>query len=243
MYPKSGNVPYVSKKVMAEVDRLMIKEYQINLFQMMENAGRNMAVFIRDLISRHRLKSPMIAVMAGSGGNGGGVITAARRLHLWGFDVTVALSKPPEDIKGVPGIQLDILKKINVPAEEFIKLDIKNPRIIIDGILGYSISGDPAGTAKNMINFINSSRGIKVSLDIPSGIDPDRGIIYTPYVKPDFTLTLALPKKAFLLPEVNRILGKIYLCDISVPPCLFEKYFNFLDTGYIFDNSEIVEID
>ena len=41
--PYTGTVPTVSREQMAEVDRLMIEEYGINLFQMLENAGRSLA--------------------------------------------------------------------------------------------------------------------------------------------------------------------------------------------------------
>ena len=36
-------IPFISTQQMIEVDRLMIEEYGIQLIQMMENAGRNLA--------------------------------------------------------------------------------------------------------------------------------------------------------------------------------------------------------
>ena len=38
-----GDVPYVTAKQMMEVDRAMMQDYRIELIQMMENAGRNLA--------------------------------------------------------------------------------------------------------------------------------------------------------------------------------------------------------
>jgi NAD(P)H-hydrate repair Nnr-like enzyme with NAD(P)H-hydrate epimerase domain len=62
---------------MREIDRIAIEDTGPNLFQMMENAGRNLALHALDVLGtdwrdRHTL------VLAGAGGNGGGGICAAR---------------------------------------------------------------------------------------------------------------------------------------------------------------------
>ena len=72
-----SNIPFYQKELpkltteqMIEVDRLMIEEYKIELFQMMENAGRCLAI----LAGNRFLKSTpaRITILAGTGGNGGG---------------------------------------------------------------------------------------------------------------------------------------------------------------------------
>ena len=42
-----SNIPSISTKQMREVDRAMIEDYHIELIQMMENAGRNLAHLAR----------------------------------------------------------------------------------------------------------------------------------------------------------------------------------------------------
>lgn len=69
-----------------------------------------------------------------------------------------------------------------------------NPDLIIDGVIGYSIHGDPSGPAKNMIEWANKSEVPVTALDTPSGIDLSSGKIHCPSIKADATLTLALPK-------------------------------------------------
>ena len=41
-------LPYLSTDQMIEVDRAMIEDYKIELIQMMENAGRNLAHLARE---------------------------------------------------------------------------------------------------------------------------------------------------------------------------------------------------
>jgi NAD(P)H-hydrate epimerase len=48
-------VPFISTSQMVEVDRLMIEEYHIELLQMMENAGRNLAHLARVRLLRRKI--------------------------------------------------------------------------------------------------------------------------------------------------------------------------------------------
>jgi NAD(P)H-hydrate epimerase len=43
----SGELPYVTTEQMIEVDRAMMEDVRIELMQMMENAGRNLAHLAR----------------------------------------------------------------------------------------------------------------------------------------------------------------------------------------------------
>jgi len=64
---------------MREVDRVAMDETGPNLFQMMENAGRNLAELAFEKIGEG-WRNAKIVVLAGTGGNGGGGICAARHL-------------------------------------------------------------------------------------------------------------------------------------------------------------------
>jgi NAD(P)H-hydrate epimerase len=66
---------------MVEVDRAMIEDYHIELIQMMENAGRNLAHLARTRFLSGNPRGREIVALVGNGGNGGGALVAARRLH------------------------------------------------------------------------------------------------------------------------------------------------------------------
>ena len=76
----SDELEFLSTEEMIEVDRLMTDVLKIELMQMMENAGRNLARLCIDRFL-HDPQSKRVLVMAGTGGNGGGALVAARRLH------------------------------------------------------------------------------------------------------------------------------------------------------------------
>ena len=82
-------VPALTTEQMIEVDRLMIDEYGITLIQMMENAGRNLAIVARRLLTS--LANRRVLVVCGRGNNGGGGLVSERHLSNWGADVMVWL--------------------------------------------------------------------------------------------------------------------------------------------------------
>lgn len=111
-------MPALTAEQMREVDRVMIEELHIELVQMMENAGRNLAHLTM------RLFGPSTAVvLAGRGGNGGGGLVAARHLANRGVRVAVALSHEETEMAPVPAHQLDIVRRMGIPV-----LDELRPR-------------------------------------------------------------------------------------------------------------------
>lgn len=193
---------------MVEVDRLMIDEMGISLIQMMENAGLQLA---RLAIDRYQPSS--VLVLVGSGGNGGGGLVAARRLSGWGVDVSVALTRP--DLDGVPGSQLSIVRALGISIGEPHGVDL-----ILDAVLGYSLSGPARGRAETFIYWANDESIPVLSLDTPSGVDVDTGLAPGAGMVADATLTLALPKVGLM---ESRYVGELLVADISVPAQLYDR--------------------
>jgi NAD(P)H-hydrate epimerase len=209
-------IPSVNSTQMKEIDRIAIEETGPNLYQMMENAGRNLAeLSIRTL---ERNQDNKILVLAGTGGNGGGGLCAARHLSNRGYNVSVVISDR-EKLKDVTQYQLKILKQTSTQIVSFEDLKNSDFDLIVDSILGYSLKGDPKGNVLKLIEWINGQLAIAISLDVPSGIDATTGIKSKYFVKPDITLTLALPKSGFLTENTNEL----YLADIGIPHGVYER--------------------
>jgi NAD(P)H-hydrate epimerase len=207
----------VTAKQMIEIDRIAIEDTGPNLFQMMENAGRNLCMLTLEKLGRDWDKEKIL-VLAGTGGNGGGGICAARHLANHGADVTVCVADP-EKLKDVPAFQLYILKSTRAKMITVNELQHENPDVILDAIIGYSLTGEPAGESLQMIRWTGQQQVPVISLDVPSGVNATTGEKATHHIKPTATLTLALPKTG-LLPEVT---GELYLADIGIPKEAFAK--------------------
>ncbi|MCK5045847.1 MAG: NAD(P)H-hydrate epimerase [Candidatus Heimdallarchaeota archaeon] len=239
----ANSIPFITVEQMIEVDRLMMEEYQISLVQMMENAAYNLALLSKTLYP----EVENFIILAGKGNNGGGGLGAARRLHNWGFSVTVLLASEEESLKAVPAKQLEILKKLKIrilhKKDDFDKLLSKKSdrSLIIDALLGYSLKGNPRGNYEYLINKANESDLPIISLDIPSGIEGTEGLLLKPAIKANITVTLALPKTAFLNKTAKPNLGRLFVADISVPIELYEEMGVKVKKS-LFHGSSIVEI-
>ncbi|MBK8501546.1 MAG: hypothetical protein IPL46_04685 [Saprospiraceae bacterium] len=88
----------------------------------------------------------------------------------------------------------------------------------MNGIIGYSIKGDPVGSAKKMIEWANAQLAPVLALDTPSGLDLTVGHVHHPTVQAAATLTLALPKSGLFTKEAKEVRGDLYLGNIGVPP-------------------------
>ena len=222
--------PALSTAQMREVDRVMIEDLDISLVQMMENAGRNLA-----LLALRRFRPRRVTVLAGPGGNGGGGLAAARHLLNRGIDVRVSLSRPTYAFDPVPAHQARILSRLGVDLDE----EPATADLVIDTVVGYSISGDPRGRAAELIAWANGAGTPILSLDAPSGLDLTTGRAGSPTIAAAATMTLALPKLG--LDERPDLVGELYLGDISVPPSVYRTF--GIEIGDLFGRESVVRIE
>jgi NAD(P)H-hydrate epimerase len=225
-------IPAITTEQMVEVDRLMIEEYGITLMQMMENAGRNLAELARRMLDG-QVQGRHIAVLCGSGNNGGGGMVAARHLSNWGADVQVVLAARPEGLKEIPAHQWGILQAIGLDRNEV--PDLGKIDLVLDAMLGYGLSGDPRGMIADWIERTNRSGRPALALDTPSGLDTTSGVPGNPCLRAAATLTLALPKIGLLSEEAKPYVGKLFLGDIGVPPALYSRIGINLDSLFTAD--------
>lgn len=207
----SDSLGWLTTEQMIEVDRVMIDDLHIELIQMMENAGRNLA-----RVALHRYSPTSVTVCAGSGGNGGGGLVAARHLHVAGLDVQVVLSSSADRFGAVPSHQLDIIERLGIPIAESVT---GTSDLVLDAMIGYSLSGPPRGKAAELISQVSAGDAPVLSLDTPSGLDTATGTAYEPSINADATMTLALPKVGL---RGQTCVGDLYVADISVPPSAYD---------------------
>jgi len=65
-------------------------------------------------------------------------------------------------------------------------------------------------------------------------LDLTTGKLYNPIVKADATLTLAMPKKGMFNSEAKKVVGELYIGDISVPQELYQEESLGLESTNIF---------
>lgn len=211
-------IPGLTEEQMREVDRIAVEDFNLGILQMMENAGRNLALLAIEMLESNIGE---ISILAGSGGNGGGGICCARHLRNRGHRVNVILSKDPSAYSGAAKTQLTILQKSGLkptPIKQAQNSIIKS-EIAIDALIGYSLRDAPRGNIAQLIEVANLHSKRVLALDMPSGVDSTSGKAPGAFINAEKTLTLALPK----LGLNNPAAGELYLADIGIPPEVYSS--------------------
>jgi NAD(P)H-hydrate epimerase len=202
---------------MRAVDRVAVEDFGLEILQMMENAGRNLAAHALQLLDG--AEGP-VAVLAGSGGNGGGGLCCARHLHNRGVEVAVLLDRKPEALRGPAAHQWRILRAAGLaptPPDRVIGC-LETACVVVDALIGYGLRGAPRGRAAELIARCNRHARRVLALDVPSGLDATTGEAPGAVICPQRTLTLALPKTG-----LAELPGALYLADIGIPPAVYTR--------------------
>lgn len=184
---------------------------------MMENAG---AIAVKRLAEKFdTLESKNVLIFVGLGNNGGDGLVMARHLAGYGSKVVVVLLGTPDKIKTEESqwnwSLLEKMKSVKLLSGIDPNLNF-TPDIIVDGILGTGISGEIKEPYATAIKYINDFNCFKISVDIPSGVNPDNGETANIFVRSNMTVTFHKMKRG--MPKRKDLCGEIFVEKIGIPP-------------------------
>ncbi|MFX1500698.1 MAG: NAD(P)H-hydrate epimerase, partial [Promethearchaeota archaeon] len=202
---------------------------------LMECAGYSVAVKIMNRGYVETKKK--VIIFCGTGNNGGDGFVVARHLSSRGVKVLVVLVGNPNKIRTKEAqlnwniifnnlnysIEVEIVKDstdlINIGDK--IKQD-KTYQVIVDALLGTGIKGkirEPIASAIDLINSIKKGENEKktvVSIDVPSGVDPNTGDVSDKAVYADLVITFH--RRKIGLSCSNDHIDEILEKSIGIPP-------------------------
>jgi NAD(P)H-hydrate epimerase len=215
---------------------------------MMEQAGSHLAEVARlelggDLVGRK------VVVAVGPGNNGGGGLVAARHLANRGARVRVVLARPALRMTEAARHQLATLLAMGTSccvatydlSDEELAGELASADLIVDAILGYNVVGAPHGEVERLIGWLVRAGRPVLSLDLPSGLDPDTGAMPGAAVTATATLALALPKPGLLEAHGPAQARRLYLADLGLPEALYHDL--GMQVGPLFAASRVVRVD
>lgn len=176
-----------------------------DLYVLMQNAGKSVAEFISSTLGSGK----RILFVSGTGNNAGDGFVAAEILRK-SNDVRILLIKPKEELKTGDARKAFESYRGEIVSLESLEEESAKADIIVDGIFGIGIKGDPRPPYDGVIDLVNKSGKTVVSIDVPSGIGTKRSIM------PQFTVTFTDEKEG-MTPENS---GKIHIADIGIPDSL-----------------------
>jgi NAD(P)H-hydrate epimerase len=213
-------LPVFTAAEMRALDARAIREFGIPGPRLMDNAGTGAAALIARWLAPIRGKA--VVVVCGKGNNGGDGFVVARRLKARGAAVRVFLVGRRAEVRGDAA---DALGRWRGRAEEVeepsgLARALGGADVIVDALLGTGVSGAARGPVAAAIEAINraGAGGVPVvALDLPSGLDSDRGALLGPTVKAWRTVTFAGLKRSLLLAPAAAQAGVVEIGDIGVP--------------------------
>lgn len=219
----------ITAERMRDVDRVAVEDVGLDLLQMMENAGRNLARHVPEVDGE-------AVVLAGNGGNGGGGLACARHLANREVPVSVLLDRSPDELTGAAAHQRAILDRMSVPLHADLDAVPPEPDVAVDALVGYGLGGELREPVASYVTWMNDRPETTVSLDVPTGLDATTGATGGPTVTPESTLTLALPKRG-----LADAAGSLFLADVGVPRVVYDRLdIRYRDPFGAFDRVELL---
>ncbi|APR99506.1 bifunctional ADP-dependent NAD(P)H-hydrate dehydratase/NAD(P)H-hydrate epimerase [Pajaroellobacter abortibovis] len=214
----------LSCEQMRAFDRHAITSWGIPGNLLMENAGRGAAEFIQTELLPG-CTGVQVVMVIGSGNNGGDGLVVARHLLCSGVHVRVFAigerARRSKELLEQCAIWLSLGGKIHEIDEEdgILELEkaLENADVVVDALFGIGLSRPIAGRSSQVIRAINCARGVRVSLDLPSGLDGDQGDVLGDAVCADWTLTFGCLKLGLLTSSGAVRAGQVRLLSLGVP--------------------------
>ncbi len=195
-------------------------EMGVTYCRLMENAGCAAAAFIRKTLSSVAGRNFMI--FCGNGNNGGDGLVVARKLFEENANVIVVLcggmmrsdeAKNMYNMVLQAGITMLDFELDRKKVDEF----LSGADIIIDALFGTGFTGEFRAPYDEITKIINEDLAVKISLDIPSGVDAANGLAAKNSIKANFTVAFEAAKPGHLILPGRELCGELAVVDIGIP--------------------------
>ena len=207
-----------------KIDKLAIKQKNISGYSLMQMA----AEFSLDIILRELDPVEELIIFCSKGKNSGDGFLLGAYAKEFGLKVTVVMSNSPKDLKGVTRKAFHDMKESNVKVISSKSLknhSISKNAVLVDALLGTGLKGSLRKNIKDSILVLNQL-GMKipvVSLDIPSGVNPDTGNAQDVYVLADITTSFVAQKRGCFTSHGKKASGEVFYSDLDIPKKLFSE--------------------
>lgn len=214
----------IDSRQMKQCDKNTIEHFGVPSLVLMERAALAVAeeieTYFRQCSNAEGAQNNSIMtgkkalVVCGFGNNGGDGFAVGRL--LWQKGAVVTLVMPPESgrMSEETKTQKDIVEKYQIPIVN--QIPEQDFDVVVDALFGIGLTRDLKGIYREYILKMNALSGLKVAVDIPSGIQADTGVIMGITFQADLTVTFAFAKLGLLLFPGAAYAGKVIVRDIGI---------------------------
>ena len=160
-----------------------------------------------------------VVIAVGSGNNGGDALFAGALLARRGMRVDALGTASAVHVEGLAAMRRAGGRFTVWDAADSPSL-INAADVIVDGLVGIGATGALRGPAAEMVPFLNAAKAIRVSVDLPSGVDADTGQVLGSAFDADLTVTFGAFKPGHLIAPGKALSGEVRLIDIGIADAL-----------------------
>ncbi|RMH66718.1 MAG: NAD(P)H-hydrate dehydratase [Cyanobacteria bacterium J003] len=199
---------------------------------LMEKVGQRLSHYLQEHFPTSQY--PCVAVLAGPGHNGGDALVVAR--ELWHRGYRVKLWQPFERLKPLTADHARYARFLGLPFVERVEA-LQEVDLVVDGLFGFGLERELTGELAHAINQINTWGQPRLSIDVPSGLHSDTGVVLGTAIQADRTLCLGLWKRGLLVEEAQPWVGQGVLIPFDIPSVVIETALATAPRRYCLDAS------
>lgn len=171
-----------------------------------------------ELVELRRGSALPVVVVCGPGNNGADGHAVARQLHGWGVPVCVVLATASRNAEAEQQRAL----ATSCGVAEVAIAAAPDRALLVDAVLGTGSRDAPRGDVATTLAELGRIVGPRLAIDVPSGIDPDRGTVHTDAIAAAVTVTFGRSKPGLHITPGRAHAGRIVVADIGLvaPPDL-----------------------
>jgi hydroxyethylthiazole kinase-like uncharacterized protein yjeF len=183
---------------------------------LMQRAAAGLAVHAGRLLDP--VYGARVALLVGAGNNGGDALYAGARLAARGARVTAVLLSPDRaHAEGLAALRR-AGGRAGAAAGPAVAV-VRGADLVLDGIVGIGGSGGLRPAAAELAEAAGAA-GVRVAVDLPSGVDADTGAVPGAAFSADLTVTFGCLKPGLLVGAGADRAGEVRLVDIGLGPYL-----------------------
>ena len=206
---------------------------------LMERAAEGLADVCASVLDEagSGVRKARVAVLVGSGNNGGDALYAGAHLAHRGARVHAILLADRAHEGGQQAL-IDAGGHVIAASDTLTASDVLvDAEMVLDGIVGIGGSGPLRPLAAELVTAAVDGGALIVAVDIPSGVDADTGAVADPQavIDADVTVTFGCLKPGLLLTPGREHCGALMLVDIGLGETLPAPLVHVLDDDDIAD--------
>lgn len=203
-----------------ELDRVAIEEYGVPSAELMARAGAAAFAALRSRWPEAR----RIAVLCGTGNNGGDGYVLARLAQAAGLTVAVFRLGDAERLQGAAASAAAECRAAGVEISPYAGQSLRDRDVIVDALLGTGLDREVAGPYRDAIEAVNAGTAARVlAIDVPSGLHADTGRVLGAAVRADVTVSFIGLKQGLFTGEGPELAGEVEYSDLGLPDALLSR--------------------